>query len=144
MTGPEKLRRLAQDIAGLMEQEALLEPTARTIAPELGEWFVAAIERFTSGQEPDLEKALGIIPRRGRPRQGREAKNYKRARKVFDWLRGAGGKPALTMDEILAKLPNANKVDLEDEQDRYHAELCADLAEEVAAKINALSFAKRS
>jgi hypothetical protein len=151
MTGPEKLRQLADDIAGLMEQERTLaglsappadvhervrQLNAATISPELGKWFVDAVEKFLSGG--DLEKAFGLVPSRGRPRQGREAKNYKRARRVFDLLRGAGDKPPLTMDEILAKhFINANKVDLENEQDRYQDLLRADLAREVADKIRA-------
>lgn len=145
MTGPEKLQRLAQDIAGLMRQERLLDPTARTISPELGAWFVRAVADYLSAENPNLEKSLGLRRRRGQPRQGREAKNYKRAQKVFNLLRGAGGKRSLTMDQILEQhFPDANKNDLEKEQERYQPELHADLAEAVSLIVNARLTAKKA
>ena len=63
MTGPEKLRQLADDIAGLIGQERTLaglsappadvhervrQLNAATISPELGKWFVEAAEKLLS------------------------------------------------------------------------------------------------
>lgn len=61
MTGPEKLKQLASDIAGLLEQEALLKAPVRSISPDLGEWFIRAV------RSSDPIKALGLTNRRGRP-----------------------------------------------------------------------------
>jgi hypothetical protein len=147
MTGPDpkkQLRELAREIRAVIKAERGL--ATPTILPSLGNWFAAAVYDYVRGKEPDLERALGLRRNRGRLRQGRDAKNYSRALKVFDLLRGTDGKPALTMDEILEMhFPDANKQDLEDEQERYGEEIRADIADKVAATINArLKRSKRS
>jgi hypothetical protein len=76
MTGREKLRRLAQDIAGLIEQERLLAPGVRTISPELGLWFIRAV------RSSDVSKALGIKRGKGRPRQDKKAQEESRTRRM--------------------------------------------------------------
>jgi hypothetical protein len=133
----EKLRRLKESIAGLMDQERIINPAVWSISPEVGEWFVGEVEKFISGKEPDLEKALGLTRGRGRPRLGASAKNYERAKKVFEMLSPRDGKPAATKDEILDEFPDADWGDLQDEQKRYGRDIWAEFAEGISAKINA-------
>ena len=131
----EKLQQLANDIAGLMEQERLLKQKLimPTIPFELGEWFVCAVQAFVDGK--DLNKAFGLTPRRGRPRPPPAGKNYERAKEILNifWRCGSGKHPSWYE---LGRKFDADPRDLRADVERYTPDIVAEFYADIAKKIN--------
>ena len=140
MTGREKLCQLAEDIAGILEQERRLKNlVARTISPELGEWFIAAIKAFQGGEA--IGKALGLTKGRGRPRPPAAGKNYDRAKEILNifWRCGSGKHPSWYE---LGREFDADPRDLRADVERYTPDIVAEFYADIAKKINKRSSDK--
>jgi hypothetical protein len=130
MTGSkEKLRQLAADIAGIMEYERQWQPIVPTISPELGDWFVAAVENYLSGTK-DFSKALGLKRGPGRPKPPPSGKVYERSKKIF--LMRQSGKSWL---KVAAEFPKPDLRELQRELKRYQPDIIAENTRELIAKI---------
>jgi hypothetical protein len=128
MTGSkEKLRQLADDIAGIMEYERELRAIVPTISPELGDWFVAAVGNYLSGT--DLSKALGLKRGPGRPKRS-SGEVYERSKKIF--LMRRSGK---SWSKVAAEFPEPDLRELQRELKRYQPDIIAENTRELIARI---------
>ena len=116
----ERLRQLAESIAGLIEQERPL--ATRSIPPDLGAWFVASVERLAADKEPDLAEALrkAFTTRSpGRPKQKtarydqlKQAHALRKTGKTWPQIADALGEDDVS---ALTKAYNARKDDLQND-----------------------------
>ena len=99
-SGPSDPTEAAKWLAKLSQRleyhldEYEFEPDATVVPFELAKWFVSAVKKGGS-----LERALGLRPGKGRPKETGPGKHFSVARQVF-FLKGQGKSWKAICDEL--------------------------------------------
>ncbi|RTM13906.1 MAG: hypothetical protein EKK33_09030 [Bradyrhizobiaceae bacterium] len=129
----DMLRILADDIRAIVEHER--GAAVPTISPEVGAWFAIAVDRFLAGSD-DLEKALGLVRGRGRPRPVPSGAGFERAKLTYQMR--LQKKSWMQIGNAL----NADPRDLQRDLVRYEQDISAEIVQGIGEKIAARLAAK--